>query len=270
VPTKEPLSIDFLLVGGGLASATAAETLRAAGAEGSIAILCAENTPPYYRPPLSKEFLLKGPDQTRLLIHDDSFYRDRDIEIHLGSRVRQVDVDGRTTETDDGDKFRFSKLLIATGATIHKLSVPGENLDGIHYLRTVNDALSLFQNIAHAQRAIVIGASFLGMEIAASFAARGLPTTVVAKEDLVYEKLRSPEASDFFAEYFGKRGVDFVFEEEVKEFWGTTKVEGVVTSSGKRMPCDIVAIGIGVRPEVGFLANSGIHVDDGVLVNQHL
>ena len=150
MPAKEPLFIDFLLVGGGLASATAAETLRAAGAEGSIAILCAENTPPYYRPPLSKEFLLKGPDQTRLLIHDDSFYRDRDIEVHLGSRVRQVDVDGRITETDDGDKFRFSKLLIATGASIHKLSVPGENLDGIHYLRTVNDALSLYEDIAHA------------------------------------------------------------------------------------------------------------------------
>jgi NTE family protein len=267
---KEAPVVDFLLVGGGLASATAAESLRAAGAEGSIAILCAESTLPYYRPPLSKEFLLKGPDQTQISIHDDSFYRDRDIEIHLGSRVRQVDVDSRTIETDGGDHFRFGKLLIATGASIHRLSVPGENLESIHYLRTANDAVSLYQAIAHAQRTIVIGASFLGMEIAASFAARGLTTTLIAKEDLVYEKLRSPEVSDFFAEYFRARGVDFNFEEEVKEFWGTTKVEGIVTSSGKRTPCDIVAIGIGVRPEVGFLANSGINVDGGVLVDQYL
>jgi NADPH-dependent 2,4-dienoyl-CoA reductase/sulfur reductase-like enzyme len=227
VPLKEAPVVDFLLVGGGLASATAAETLRAAGAEGSVAILCAESTLPYYRPPLSKEFLLKGPDQTKILIHDPSFYRDRDIEIHLGSRVRRVDVDSRTIETDGGDHFRFGKLLIASGASIHRLAVPGANLEGIHYLRTVNDALSLYKALAHAKRAIVIGASFLGMEIAASFATRGLATTLIAKEDLVYEKLRSPEASDFFVEYFRARGVDFIFEEEVKEFWGTTKVEGI-------------------------------------------
>ena len=141
---SEALLIDFLLLGGGLASATAAETPRAAGAEGSIAILCAENTLPYYRPPLSKKFLLKGPDQTKILIHDESFYRERDIEIHLGTRVRRVDVDRRAIETDEGEHFRFAKLLIATGASVHRLSVPGANLEGIHYLRTVDDALSLY------------------------------------------------------------------------------------------------------------------------------
>ena len=177
--SEAPL-IDFLLLGGGLASATAAETLRATGTDGRIAILCAENTLPYYRPPLSKEFLLKGPDQTKILMHDHSFYRDRDIAIHLGSRVRRVDVDSRTVETDARDHFRFGKLLIATGASLHRLSVPGANLESIHYLRTANDAVSLYQAIAHAQRAIVIGASFLGMEIAASFATRGISTTLIA------------------------------------------------------------------------------------------
>lgn len=248
MPTNEAQLVDFLLLGGGLASAMAAETLRAAGVEGSIAILCAETMLPYYRPPLSKEFLLKGPDQTKVLIHDHSFYRDRAIDVHLGTRVCGVDADRRTIETDCGVHFRFDKLLIATGASVHKLSIPGANLEGVHYLRTVDDALSLYQAIAHAQRAIVIGASFLGMEIAASFATRGVATTLIAKEDLVYEKLCSPEVSDFFAGYFRARGVDFIFGEEVKEFWGTAKVEGIVTSSGKRMPCDIVAVGIGVRP----------------------
>ena len=270
MPTNEAQLVDFLLLGGGLASATAAETLRAASVEGSIAILCAETMLPYYRPPLSKEFLLKGPDQTKVLIHDHSFYRDRAIDVHLGTRVCGVDADRRTIETDCGVHFRFDKLLIATGASVHKLSIPGANLEGVHYLRTVNDALSLYQAIAHAQRAIVIGASFLGMEIAASFATRGVATTLIAKEDLVYEKLCSPEVSDFFAGYFRARGVDFIFGEEVKEFWGTAKVEGIVTSSGKRMPCDIVAVGIGVRPEVDFLGNSGIDVDGGILVNQQL
>lgn len=270
MPANKAQIVDFLLIGGGLASATAAETLRAAGAEGSIAVLCAENMLPYYRPPLSKEFLLKGPDQAKVLIHDQSFYRERDIDVHLATRVRRVDPDRRTTETDHGVHFRFDKLLIATGASVHRLSLPGANLERIHYLRTVSDALSLYQALDHAQRAIVVGASFLGMELAASFATRGLATTLIAKGALVYEKLYSPEISDFFAEYFRAREVDFIFGEEVKEFWGTTKVEGIVTSSGKRMPCDIVAVGIGVRPDVGFLGDSGIDLDDGILVNQHL
>jgi NTE family protein len=267
--SEAPL-IDFLLLGGGLASATAAEALRAAGANGSIAILCAENTLPYYRPPLSKDFLLKGPDQTKILIHNESFYRERDIETHLGTRVRRVDVNRLAIETDDGKHFRFAKLLIATGSSIHKLSIPGANLRGIHYLHKLDDALSLYQAIAHAQRAIVVGASFLGMEIAASLATRGIATTLIARERLVYEKLRSPEVSDFFVKYFRAHGVNFTFGEELKEFRGTAKVEGIVTRSGKRMPCDIVAVEIGVHPEVGFLHNSGIKVDNGILVNQHL
>src|SRR6476660_4001500 len=267
--SEAPL-VAFLPLGGGSASATAAETLRMAGAEGSIAILCAENTLPYHRPPLSKEFLLKGTDQTRLLIHDQSFYRDHDIEVHLGTRVRRVDAHSRTIETDRGDHVRFDKLLIATGASVRRLSVPGVDLEGIHYLRTVDDAVSLYQALARAQQAIVLGASFLGMEVAASLATRGVATTLIAREALLYEKLRSPEVSDFFAEYFRARGVDFIFGEEVKEFWGTAKVEGIVTSSGKKMPCDIVAVGIGVSPEVGFLGDSGIDVDGGILVDQHL
>src|SRR6516162_2996492 len=141
--SKEIPFVDFLLLGGGLASATAAETLRAAGAEGSVAIVCAETTLPYHRPPLSKGFLLKGPDQTKILIHDEAFYREREIGIHLATRVCQVDVDTCTIETDRGGHFRFGRLLIATGANVDRLSAPGANLAGIHYLRTVCDALSL-------------------------------------------------------------------------------------------------------------------------------
>ena len=268
VHSSEIPFVDFLLLGGGLASATAAETLRAAGAEGSVAIMCAETTLPYHRPPLSKGFVLNGPDQTKILIHDEAFYRDREIGIHLETRVCRVDVDSRTVETDRGAHFRFGKLLIATGASVDKLSGPGANLAGLHYLRTVNDTLSLYQSITHAQRAVVIGASFLGMELAAALATRGVATTLIAREDLLYEKLRSPEVSEFFAEYFRARAIELIFGEEVKEFSGTTRVEGVVTSSGKTVPCDIVAIGIGVHPETGFLADSGIDVDGGIVVNQ--
>jgi len=269
VRSDETPLVDFLLIGGGLASATAAETLRAAGAEGSIAILSAETTPPYHRPPLSKSFLLNGPDQTNVLIHDQAFYRDRKIDIHLGTRVCRVDVESRTIETDRGH-FRFGKLLIATGASVDKLAAPGAHLRGIHYLRTVNDALSLYESISHARRAVVIGTSFLGMELAAALVTRGVATTLIAKGDLVYEKLCSPEVSEFFTEYFRQRSVKLIFGEEVKEFYGTTRVKAVVTNRGKTVPCDLVAIGIGVHPEIGFLENGGIEVDGGIIVNQRL
>ena len=262
--------VDFLLIGGGLASATAAETLRAAGAEGGIAILSAEKTLPYHRPPLSKGFLLNGPGKTNILIHDEAFYRDRDIEIHLGTRVCRVDVDSRIIETDGGARFRFGKLLIATGASVDRLSAPGANLAGVHYLHTVDDALSLYRSIGRVQRAVVIGASFIGMELAAAFATRGIATTLMAQEHLLYTKLRSPEVSQFFAEYYRARDIKLIFGESVKAFSGTTRVEGVVTSTGEIVPCDIVAVGIGVHPEIEFLRNSGIDVDAGILVNQYL
>lgn len=270
MPLKETPLVDFLLVGGGLASATAAETLRAGGAEGSIAILSADVTLPYHRPPLSKDFLLEGPENANILIHDEAYYREHDIAVHLGARVARVDCASRTLATEQGAEFGFAKLLIATGASVDRLSVPGANLGGIHYLRTAADALSLYEDLAHARRAVVVGASFLGMELAAAFIARGIHTTLITKEDLLYDKLNSPEISAFFAQYYEARGVELRCKESVEKFSGSARVESVVTSSRKVLPCEIVAVAIGVHPEIEFLQNSGIDIDGGILVNQHL
>jgi len=185
--SKDSSFVDFLLVGGGLASATAADTLRAAGAAGSIAMLCAETTLPYHRPPLSKGFLINGPENTNLLIHDEAFYRDRDIAVHLGARAGRIDAGHRTVETADGRQFRFGKLLIATGASVDRLAVPGADLPGIHYLRTASDALALYRSMAEARRAVVIGASFLGMELAAALATRGIATSLVVRDQVAGE-----------------------------------------------------------------------------------
>jgi NTE family protein len=258
------------LVGGGLASVTAAETLRRGGAKGSIAILAAENALPYHRPPLSKDFLVKGPEKTNILIHTDAFYRERDIAIHLGTRVCRVDVDKRTIETEHGTRCRFGKLLIATGASVDELSVPGVDLEGIHYLHTVDHGRALYDDIAHVQRAVVIGASFIGMELAAAFATRGIHTTLIARRELLYSKLGSPEVSRFFAEHYRTRGVELILGDSAERFCGTARVESIVTKAGKVVPCELVAVGIGVRPEVGFLRDSGIALDDGILVNHHL
>lgn len=266
----EAAFVDFLMVGGGLASVTAAETLRWGGAEGSIAILTAESILPYHRPPLSKDFLVKGPEETNIFIHPQAFYRERDIAIHVGARARRVNIERRTIETEQGANFRFGKLLIATGASVDKLSVPGTNLEGIHYLRTADDGRALHEDIAHVQRAVVIGASFLGMELAAAFARRGVHTTLIARGELLYDKLASPEVSRFLAEYYRARGVELICRDGVEKFCGTGRVEAVVTRSGKVVPCELVAVGIGVHPEVGFLRDSGIALDNGILVNQYL
>ena len=270
MPLSEAAFVDFLLVGGGLASVTAAETLRGGGAEGSIAILTTEAILPYHRPPLSKDFLLKGPEKTNILIHSEGFYQERDIAIHLAARVCRVDIARRTIETEQGANLRFGKLLIATGASVDELCVPGANLEGIHYLRTADDGCALYEDVAHVQRAVVIGASFLGMELAAAFARRGIRTALIARKELLYAKLGSPEVSRFFAEYYRARGVELICGDAVERFCGTVRVESVVTKSGKVVPCELVAVGIGVHPEVGFLRDSGIALDDGILVNHHL
>ena len=269
MPSDTPI-VDHLLVGGGLASVTAAETLRGGGAEGSIAILTAETTLPYHRPPLSKDFLLKGPEKTNILIHPQAFYQERDIAIHLGARVSMVDIERRTIATEHGAHFRFGTLLIATGGSVDELRVPGSELEGIHYLRTVKDGRALYEGIAHVQRAVVIGASFLGMELAAAFARRGIRTTLIAREKLLYDKLGSPEVSEFFAGYFRARGVEVICGEGVERICGAVRVEAVQTNGGKIVPCELVAVGIGVHPEIGFLRNSGLALDNGILVNQHL
>jgi NTE family protein len=270
MPLRETTFVDFALVGGGLASVTAAETLRGGGAEGSIAILTAENILPYHRPPLSKGFLLKGSDKSNILIHPEAFYRERDIAVHLAAQVCRVDSERRTIETTQGAKIQFAKLLIATGASVDKLSVPGTNLEGIHYLHTVDDGRALHDDIAHVQRAVVIGASFIGMELAAAFARRGIHTTLISRKELLYSKLGSPEVSRFFAQYYRARGVELILSDAVERFCGTARVESVVTKNGKVVPCELVAVGIGVHPEVGFLRDSGIALDDGILVNHHL
>ncbi len=264
------IPVDFLLIGGGLASATAAETLRAGGAGGSIAMLCAESTLPYHRPPLSKGFLLDGPNAASILIRDQAFYRDRNIDVHLGTRAAGLDAESRTVDTDGGDRFRFKKLLIATGTSVDKLAVPGADLPGIHYLRTVTDAQALREAMGSARRAVVIGASFIGLELAAAFAVRGIRTTLIARQDLLYEKLHSPEVSAFFADVYRARGVELIFGESVEQFRGAGRVEDAVTSGGRIVPCDVAAIGVGVHPAIGFLDSGALRLDDGIVVDQYL
>jgi len=262
--------VDFLLVGGGLASATAAETLRLEGADGSIAILSAEEYPPYQRPPLSTQFLLGTQTEDRLSIFDDSFYHEHSIDAVLGARAAHLDANHHVIRTDRAGEFQFRKLLIATGAAPIRLQSPGSTLSGIHYLRTLTDALNIRCSAETARRAVVVGGSFLAIELAASLSARGIHVTLVAMEEILLDKLQSRCISDFFNQYYRQHGVEIVVGDEVIGFLGEGRIEGVRTRSGKILPCDLALVATGVAPEVGFLQGSGIEVNDGIVVDRYL
>lgn len=271
-------SVDFLLIGGGLASATAAETLREEGAKSKIVILSAENFLPYHRPPLSKGFLLGNQEKESIFVLKENYYQEQKIEVILGTRALEVHPENKIVKTDHAGEFQYEKLLIATGCNLKKLDIPGANLSGIYYLRTIVDAEALKGAMSGAKRAVVIGASFIGMELASTFAKSGIQTTIITQENLVFDKLDSPEISKFFIEYYKSRGVEVVIGETIKEFkgedrvdsTGSPKVKSVVTSTGKTFWCDIVAIGVGVAPDIDFLRGSGIKLDDGILINQYM
>lgn len=264
-----PQRADFLLLGGGLASATAAEALRLEGAKGSIVIVSAEPGLPYQRPPLSKRILLSGVAGELAPVLTAGDYRDLDIQLLRSTRALSVDAQGRTVATDRAGQFGYGKLLIATGARPLRLHLPGSELPRIHSLRDVADALALHAVAHRGARAVVIGASFIGMEVTTTLHKLGVHVTLLAQHGRIFDTLQAPAISRFFFEQCASRGVE-VCEGEPVAFEGGDHVRAVVTTHGQRLPCDFVVTGIGVAPEVRLLEGSGIALADGVVVDERL
>lgn len=263
-------AIDFLILGGGLAGANAAATLVKEGAKGRIVLISADEYPPYNRPPLSKGFLLGLESKESVFVQKEAFYQEAHVDLILRTRVSALDLDKRVVKTQDGQEFGFRKLLIATGTAPRKLNVPGVELGGIYYLRTLSDSEALKEAMTRAKRAVVIGAGFIGMELASVFAQKGIQTKILDLGARFFERFASEQLSDFFRAYYEKQGVKILFQEATKEFRGKERVESVVTESGKVLPCDLVAVGIGVLPEVDFLAGTSLEVRNGVVVDEYL
>ncbi|MEZ5855999.1 MAG: FAD-dependent oxidoreductase [Hyphomicrobiaceae bacterium] len=261
---------DYLLIGGGLASATAAETLREQGATEPILIVSSEPSPPYERPPLSKRYLLgkATPQMLEVLSHDRC--RQLAIDLQLETTVTSIDPLNHTVATDRGEHISYRKLLIATGGRARSLSVPGANLPGIYRLRTLADADALKSAAAKARQVVIVGGSFLGMEVAAALSEMGLNVTIIDQERALFPKLRTEKVSQFLLDMFVKRNVTVRLSEMVHAFEGEQHVDCVVTSAGARLPCDLVVLAVGVAPNVEFLEGSGIACDDGVRVDRQL
>jgi NADPH-dependent 2,4-dienoyl-CoA reductase/sulfur reductase-like enzyme/nitrite reductase/ring-hydroxylating ferredoxin subunit len=262
--TELPESI--VIIGGGPAGNMAAETLRDEGYAGPITMLSADTAPPADRPNLSKDYLAgRAPEEWTLLRAAD-FYRKNGIDLRLNTRVTRIDTGQRAIELADGSCLNYGALLLATGAEPVKLDVPGANLDHVRYLRTLDDSRALVAKAEEARKAVIVGASFIGLEVASSLRARGLGVHVVGPEAIPMARVLGPQLGSFIRSVHEQHGVVFHLERTAVAIDERT----VTLNSGERVDADLVVIGIGVRPAIALAEQAGLTIERGVLVDQFL
>ena len=255
-----------VIVGAGAAGNAVAETLRKEGYGGRIVLIGPEPDPPYDRPNLSKDYLAGNAPEEWIPLHPREFYDEQRIELRLGSGVKSIDLAGKTLALDDGRTVSWGALVLATGAEPIRLPIAGADLPHVHLLRSLADSRAIIEKAKEAKRAVVIGASFIGLEVAASLRGRGLDVTVVAPEERPLEKVMGPELGDFIRGIHEEHGV--VFKLGTKPA-AITETE-VRLENGEAVPADLVVVGVGVRPRLALAEAAGLAVDNGVLVDEHL
>ncbi|HEU5032136.1 MAG TPA: FAD-dependent oxidoreductase [Spirillospora sp.] len=261
----------FVIVGAGLAGAKAAETLREEGFAGRVLLIGEEIERPYERPPLSKGFLLDKEPRDKAHVHEADWYDKHDVELRVGVSVTAIDRAAHEVRLSTKEPIRYTRLLLATGASPRRLEVPGSKLQGIHYLRTMADSAALKQAFAHGGRRVVVaGAGWIGLEAAAAARAYGNDVTLIEPEPAPLHAALGPELGRLFADLHHEHGVDVRLDQGVAGFWGAGQVSAVVTSGGAEVPADVVVVGIGVRPNAGLAEKAGLEVSDGILVDQSL
>jgi len=260
----------FLIVGASLTGAKAAETLRSEGFDGRVVLIGAETERPYERPPLSKDYLRGEAGRDKVYVHDEGFYAEENIELRLGRTALRLDPAAGELALDDGEQLRYDRLLLATGAEPRRLSVPGAELDGIHYLRTVDDSDVLRGRLDGGGSVVVVGGGWIGAEVAASARQRGLEVTIVEPQSVPLERVLGPEVGAVYRDIHAQQGVQVLAGTGVDGFEGAQAVERVLTSDGRKLDCDFVVVGVGVEPRTQLAAEAELAVDNGVLVTAAL
>jgi 3-phenylpropionate/trans-cinnamate dioxygenase ferredoxin reductase component len=260
----------FVIVGGGLAGAKAAETLRDEGFEGRVVLIGEEAVRPYERPPLSKDHLRGEGEDDAIFVHGEDFYETKSIELRTGTRAARLDVDASEVELEDGERIGFDKLLLATGSTPRRLPVPGADLPGVHLLRTVGDADRLRGSLSPGARLVVIGAGWIGCEVAASARQIGAEVAMLAPEAVPLERVLGPEVGALYRDLHAGHGVNLALGTGVEAIEGSDRVTGVRTSDARVLGADVVVIGVGVAPRTELAEAAGLDVDNGVLVDDRL
>jgi 3-phenylpropionate/trans-cinnamate dioxygenase ferredoxin reductase subunit len=257
-----------VIVGANLAGGRAAFALRTEGFTGRVVLIGAEPDPPYERPPLSKEFLRGDVTKERLYIAKPETYDEQRIELRLGVRATSVHTQQRTVELETGERVAYDKLLLATGARPRRLTVPGSDLAGIYELRTVDDASRVAAELAPGRRLCVIGAGFIGAEIAASAKQKGLDVTVIEALPVPLLRALGEEMGGIYADIHRDHGVRLHTNEAIDNFQGDTRVERVITSTARGIECDFAVVGIGVEPATELADAAGLEVENGIVVNE--
>ncbi|MEZ0371182.1 MAG: NAD(P)/FAD-dependent oxidoreductase [Candidatus Sericytochromatia bacterium] len=265
-------SYRYLILGGGMVAGYAAQAFVEGGVgPGELCIVSAEASLPYERPPLSKGFMAGQARADELLINQAAFYREHGIDLRLDTPVARVDFAGKRLISAAGEAINYDKLLLATGARVRKLKLPGAGLAGVYTLRSLEDASRIREAASGARQVVVIGGGYIGTEVSASLAQRGLPITVLLSGAGLLPRLFTSEMSAFFQSYFSARGVTFIANVHATGLTGQDRAEAVELDSGQLLPADLVVAGIGVTPETSLFADTPLQLDErGITVNEYL
>lgn len=260
---------NLVIAGAGHAAGQAVATLRQKKFDGNIVLIGEEPWLPYQRPPLSKKFLAGELPAERLYVKPPSFYEDPSITVHLDTRVAHIDRDERILRCDAGPDVPYDSLILALGARVRRLPpLPGSDLAGVHYLRNVADVEGIRAGLRDGCRLAIVGAGYIGLEVAAVASQLGARVTVVEMQDRVMKRVVAPPVSAFYQQEHRRHGVELVLDSGLEGFIGQGRVSAVALADGREIPADLVVVGIGIVPNVELAADAGLETDDGIVVDE--
>jgi len=260
---------ELVVVGGGQAAIQCIASLRKEGYSGSITLVGEENYLPYQRPPLSKGFLSGSTGSDRLYLKKIEFFQENSIQLNLGVTANSIDRDNCLVHLSNDKSIGYDKLVLATGSRVRKLKFPGSDLEGINYLRGIDDAESLKDGLIKSKNLVIVGAGYIGLEVAAVATEFNPKITVIEMADRVMNRTVDPIISDYYQELHSKNGVDFILNESLEKVDGDKAVEQVICSGGSSIQADILVIGAGVIPNIELAEESGLNCDNGISVNEY-
>ncbi|MFT4720220.1 MAG: 3-phenylpropionate/trans-cinnamate dioxygenase ferredoxin reductase subunit [Candidatus Azotimanducaceae bacterium] len=258
----------MVIVGAGQGAGQAAASFRQEGYEGEIIILGDEPFPPYQRPPLSKQYLSGELPLERVFVRPEKFYTDRNIDLRTNTRVSAIDAQAKTVTTAAGEAIAYEKLLIATGSRPRKLSIPGSDLAGIHYLRTITDVDGIAVAMKTAKKVVIVGGGYIGLEVASVAVTAGLDVTVLEMEQRILQRVTTPGMSEYYHQLHTSRGLKILTETAVSGFTGDDQVRQVLCGD-VTIDADLVIVGIGIIANTELASDAGISCENGVTVDGH-
>ena len=258
----------MVIIGAGHAAGQAAASLRQEKYTGPITIIGDEAHVPYQRPPLSKAYLSGAQEVDRVYLRPEKFYQDKDIDLKLSTRATAINADAKTVELEDGAKIEYDKLLISTGSRPRMLSIPGSDLGGIHYLRTIDDVDGIRAEMREGANLVIVGGGYIGLEVAAVGVEQGLNVHVLEMEDRILQRVTTPTMSDYYNELHKGRGVNIHTQTAVTGFSGNGKVQKVMCGDSE-FDADMVIVGIGIVPNTELAEVAGLTCDNGIVVDDH-